>query len=76
VPSEHLWRVVEASSAQAEERVAAAFALSTCEGDEVRGRFRVAAQAVANLRLRVALEAAARGDEAALEGALREIAHP
>jgi hypothetical protein len=75
LPPEHLWRVVEAASAQAEERVAAAFALSAREGDEARARFRVASQTVADGRLRVALEAAAGGDEAELERAMREIGH-
>ena len=61
------------SRAPAKERVAAAVLLAKRGGDEEKARIRVAAEAAAAPKLRVALDAIAAGkDAAALEEAIRE----
>jgi hypothetical protein len=68
VSADALWALVEAPAGTAADRVAAAVAVA--RDDETRERVRVAAHAVAEPKLRVALEAAAEGDDDALENAL------
>jgi hypothetical protein len=69
---EDLLRVVESPAAPVERRLGAAMALSADGACEDRARIRVAAEACANPRVRIALAQAASGeiDEAALEEAL------
>ncbi|HEY2510335.1 MAG TPA: hypothetical protein VGI39_05755 [Polyangiaceae bacterium] len=71
---ERLWRVVESHGAPAEERAAAAVALASSLDAPGKERLRVAAEAVADRRLRVVLDAAESGDEAAMAEALQEVA--
>ncbi len=70
---DRLFRIVEDPQAKATDRVAAAVALSAEIGDRDRDRLRVAAEAVAAPRLRVAIEAAAGDDGARSEEILAEI---
>jgi hypothetical protein len=69
---EDLLRVVESPAAPVERRIGAAVALSADGAPEDRARIRVAAEACANPRVRVALAQAASGEveEAALEEAI------
>ena len=76
ISHERLWRVVESHGAPAEERAAAAVALSSSLDASGKQRLRVAAEAVADRRLRVALDAAENGDEAAMQEALGEVSPP
>lgn len=71
-PPERVLRVLEAPDVPAAERAAAAVALSAAP-DVPRERVRVAADAVADPRLRAALGAAAAGDDAALAPALEAL---
>jgi hypothetical protein len=71
---ERLVRVVESPASRPIDRAAAAIALQSSDDDEAKARVRVAAHAVADERLRVALEAATEGDDARLEAALEELA--
>jgi hypothetical protein len=74
VPRERLFRVVEDPAAPAADRAAAAVALGSESDEESRARLRAAAAATAAPRLRIAIEKAADGEEAAeLEAALAEI---
>ncbi len=74
VPRDRLLRIVEDPSLPPLARAAAAVALGPELDDEGRGRLRLAAEASALPRLRVAIETAAGGAEAAeLEAALAEI---
>jgi hypothetical protein len=73
VNPDHLWRIVESHGAAPEERAAAAVALGPSLDDGGKQRLRVAVEAVADERLRVAIVAAAKseeGEDAALEEAL------
>lgn len=72
--SERLWHLLESPSAPPKHRAAAAIALATSDEDGARDRIRVAATAVAEPKLRVALEAASSDDEAKLEEAMEELA--
>lgn len=71
---DRLVRLVESPSARPIDRAAAAVALQSSSDPDARARVRVAATAVADQRLRVALEAVAEGDDARLEAALEELA--
>jgi hypothetical protein len=76
---EHLWRIVESHTVPPEARAAAAVALGPRLDEEGRQRLRVAVEAVADERLRVAVNVAARSDaeeDAALEEALGEVSSP
>jgi hypothetical protein len=74
VVPETLWRIVEDPSMRAKERAAAAVALSGSLDEEAKGRLRVAAQATAEPKLRVALEAVADGkDDEDVVHALQEM---
>ena len=70
--AEHLLAAVESGAAPPERRIGAALALAASGDAELRRRVRFAAEATANLRLRVALESVARGspDDEAIEEAL------
>lgn len=74
VPDEQLWRIVEDASASAAERAGAALALRHDLDDKGRERLRIAAEACAEKRLRVALETASSDDDAALADALEPLA--
>jgi hypothetical protein len=71
--ADSLWRVVESHGAQPGERAAAAVALGATLDDGGKQRLRVAAEAVADERLRVAIDAALREDEPVLEEVLGEL---
>lgn len=73
VPNEHLWRIVEDAAASPTERAGAALALRRDLDDAGRTRLRLAAEACAERRLRVALETATEEDEAALALALEPL---
>jgi hypothetical protein len=74
LPRERLFRILESPSAGSTDRAAAAIALGQDLDDESRARLRSAAEACAAPKLRIALEAAAKGDdEAELEAALAEV---
>ena len=73
LPDEELWRIVEDASASASERVGAALALRHGIDDAGRTRLRLAAEACAENRLRVALETATLDDDEALEHALEPL---
>jgi hypothetical protein len=73
VVPEALWKTVENGHAEPAVRAAAAVALGPSLDDDGRARLRVAAGTVAAPRLRVALSAAADGDEEALSSALAEL---
>jgi len=73
VDPERLWRVLESPSASATDRAAAAVALASSEEPGRRERIRVAASAIAQPKLRVAVEAASHEDEAALADALASL---
>ncbi len=69
-----LWEILEDAQASATKRAAAAVALSPHLDDHGRERLRIAAQATATPKLRVALEAAADDDDARLLSTLEEVA--
>jgi hypothetical protein len=71
---EDLWRVVEDPRAREDARAAAAVLLRSRLDDGGRARVRIAAEASASPRLRVALDAAAAGSDDALDAALAELA--
>jgi hypothetical protein len=73
VPTDQLWRVVESPGENPEDRAAAAVALGSSADDAARHRLRVAAGAIADRDLRVAIDAVTEEDDAALEGALRDV---
>lgn len=70
---EALFKVALDASERPGARAAAAAALSSSLNDEGRSKLRVAAEVVASPKLRVALEAAAEGDNDDLEAALSEL---
>ena len=67
---EQLWRIVEDPSQSPELRAGAAVVLRGSQGADGRARLRAAAGAVAEPRVRIAIEAAGGEDEAALEEAM------
>lgn len=67
-----LWTVVDDPKAKTSLRIAAAVALAGRAEEGVVERLRVATEASASPRLRVAIDAAGKGDDAALEAALAE----
>ena len=70
---EQLWRIVEDPSQKPELRAGAAVVLGGTLGEEGRARLRVAAGAVAEPGVRIAIEAAGGDDEEALAQALEEL---
>ena len=70
---EQLWRIVESHDATSEDRAAAAVALQASLDDRGRERLRLAVAAVTDTRLRVAIDAAAEGDDETLARALDEV---
>ncbi len=72
---DQLWRVVEDPRSDEATRAAAAVALSPALNDQGKHRLRVAAQATAAPRLRVALESVATQDEGRLAEVLEELTH-
>jgi hypothetical protein len=75
--AEHLWRIVEDPGTEATSRAGAAAALVPSLDEAGRGRLRVAAEACASPRLRVALQAAAatvHEEEEPLEEAFASLA--
>jgi hypothetical protein len=73
LPRERLLRIVEDPASPEEERAAAAVALATEQDDDGHARMRIVAMHVAAPRLRVAIEAAAKADDAELEAALAQV---
>jgi predicted protein tyrosine phosphatase len=71
---ESAWRVVADSAASEEARVGAAAALASKTDERGRERLRAVAETVASTRVRVAIEAAAKGDEDAIVEAMEKIA--
>jgi hypothetical protein len=71
---ERLWRLVEDGDEPPPTRAAAAVALAQT-GPDARPRLLRVAEAVAEPRLRVAIDSAARDDDAALSEALDELSH-
>ena len=71
---DQLLAVLESAAAPAERRLAAAVSLSVAGDTEIAARIRVAAQACARPRVRVALTGVAEGeiDDAAIAAALAE----
>lgn len=67
------WRVVLDHGASEEARVGAAAAIAVNADAKSREKLRAVAETVADARVRVALEAAAAGDEAALVEAMRDV---
>ncbi len=74
VSSDQLWAIVSDPTKGASARAGAAFALRSNLDGEGRERLRVVAQACAEPKLRVALDAAAGEEEEALEDAYRPLA--
>ena len=70
LPDETLWRRLEDPTAEPRERLASAIVLGARGEGETKQRLEQAAEAVALPDLRLALEAAAEGDDEALAGAL------
>jgi hypothetical protein len=74
VPRERLFRIVEDPSSPPADRAAAAIALGSELDADARARLQAAAEATAAPKLRIAIEKAASGSEAAeVEAALAEI---
>lgn len=74
---EDLWTLLESPSATEDARAAAALVLRRSLDDEGRARIRVAAEATASPRLRVALDRAAdAAEDAAVEEAVADLAKP
>jgi hypothetical protein len=71
VDPEHLWRIVETPTAPGSDRAAAAVALSVALDAADRRRLRLVAASVAQPRVRAAIDAAAAGDDTAIEEALQ-----
>ena len=69
-----LWRLVEDPSASADARGGAAMVLRRSLDEEGKARVRVAAEATASPRLRIALDAAAGDADETLESALDDLA--
>lgn len=73
IPVDRLWRIVEDPSAGVTSRAGAAVALSRALDTAGKERLRIAAEASAAPHLRVAIEAAATGDEEAVSEALDKL---
>ena len=73
IREEDLWRVVEDPRAAADARAGAARLLRKGLDDEGKARVRVAAEATASPKLRIALEAATGNDDEAVDEALAEL---
>lgn len=71
---DRLWQAVESPRVRADQRAAAAIALGAHLDEPGRARMRIAAEGVATPKVRVALEAVARGDEEALLEAAQRFA--
>lgn len=71
--ADELWRVIEDAHAEPARRAAAAVALTGALDEPGRQRLRVVANASAIGKLRIALEAAADGDDPRLSQAMEEI---
>ncbi|MBX3264312.1 MAG: hypothetical protein KIS78_21615 [Labilithrix sp.] len=76
VRDEDLWRLVEDPRAAEDARAGAAFLLRRSLDADGKARVRVAAEATASPRLRVALDAAAGESDEAVEAALAELGAP
>jgi hypothetical protein len=74
VRDDDLWRLVEDPSAPADARAGAAMLLRRSLDDDGKARVRVAAEATASPKLRIALDAAAGDADETLESALHELA--
>jgi len=72
VPDETLWRLAEGHGVEATARAGAAVILRQRLGDEGRARLEATAAATAEPRIRVALEAVAKGEDDALTEALEQ----
>jgi hypothetical protein len=72
---ETAWRVVADSAASEEARIGAAAALASNVDDRGREKLRAVAENIASTRVRVAIEAAARGDDRALIDAMESVAN-
>lgn len=73
VSPDALWTVFESPTSTPDARVAAAVALAAQPSEKTSARIRVTADALAEPSLRQALGAAASGDDAALEAAVRAL---
>ena len=73
VEPEKLWRIVEDPAATPTARAGAAVALSAAIDEGGKRRLSAAAEAVAAPRLRIALDAATKGDDEALREAMSEV---
>jgi hypothetical protein len=73
VPPDQLWRIVEDPHAEPGARAGAAVVLRGSLDEAGRSRLLAAAGATAQPRVRIALEAAGEGDEAALAEALAAV---
>lgn len=71
---ETAWRVVADSAASEEARIGAAAALASKTDARGRDKLRAVAENVASTHVRVALEAAAKGDEDAIVEAMKKVA--
>ncbi|MEZ4393582.1 MAG: hypothetical protein R3A48_21145 [Polyangiales bacterium] len=71
---ERLWQAVESPRTHGARRAAAAIALGASLDEPGRARMRIAAEGVATPRVRIALEAVARGDDEALLEAAQGLA--
>ena len=69
------WRVVADGSAAEEARIGAAAALANNSDARGKERLRAVAATVASTRVRVAIEAAAKGDEEALVETMEALAN-
>jgi hypothetical protein len=76
ISTDDLWRVLADPGAEDGVRAGAAAALHAALGEEAGERLRVASQAIAAPKLRLAVEHAAAGDEEALLEALEELEEP
>jgi len=74
VDADRLWNVLVNPLAEPRDRAAAAIALSASEEQGSRERVRVAARAIVQPKLRVAVLAASNDDETALDEALASLA--
>lgn len=73
IPEERLWRLLENPAIDDAARAGAAVALSAGADDEVRARLRLATEASVSPKIRVAIEAAASGDDDEIARAVEEL---
>jgi hypothetical protein len=71
---EDLLRIIEDPAAPEDARVGAALVVRKSAGEEAKARVRIAAEASASPKLRVALDAAAAGTDETMEAALEDFA--